>query len=107
MNDPTYVEAARALAQRTLTEAGPGPVKRILFAFRLATARKPGPKEIQVLHDTARQQLAVYRRDKGAASRLLGVGESPFDRKWDVSELATWTTIASMILNLDETITKE
>ncbi len=107
MNDPTYVEAARALAQRTITEAGRDPVKRVRFAFRLATARTPAPAEEQVLLDIARQKLADYRRDPEAASKLLQVGESPVDRRLDKSELAAWTTVASVILNLDETITKE
>jgi mono/diheme cytochrome c family protein len=107
MNDPTYVEAARALAQRMIAEAGRDPVKRVRFAFRLATARTPAPEEEQVLLDIARQKLADYRRDPEAASKLLQVGESPVDRRLNKSELAAWTTVASVILNLDETITKE
>ena len=107
MNDPTYVEAARALAERAIIEAGRDPAQRISYAFRLATARKPGPEELKVLSELARQELARYDRDREAALKLLGVGESPFDKKVDVSELAAWTTVASAILNLDETITKE
>lgn len=107
MNDPTYVESARALAQRMMTEAGKDPARRIAFAFRLATARAPSPRELQILRETAGKQLAHYRRNKDAAGKLLRVGESRFDPKLDVSELAAWTTVASTILNLDETITKE
>jgi hypothetical protein len=107
MNDPTYVEAARALGKRMMTEGGRDPVQRINYAFRLATARQPEPGELQVLLQAFNKQLPDYRRDKGAALKLLGVGESRYDQKLDVSELATWTTVASMILNLDETITKE
>jgi len=54
-----------------------------------------------------RAQLAQYRRNQDAARKLLEVGESKFDRKLDASELAAWTTVASTILNLDETITRE
>jgi hypothetical protein len=107
LNDPTYVEAARALAGRILTEGGKDPGSRIRFGFRLVTARKPDAKEVRVLQDIARQELAQYRRDTDAARKLLQVGESPADAKLDSSELAAWTTVAGVILNLDETITKE
>jgi Protein of unknown function (DUF1553) len=107
MNDPTYVEAARALAQRTLMEAGSNPAKRIQFVFRHATGRKPSPEEVQLLSSLAQKQVALYRRDKQAASELVRVGESPFSPKLNPSELAAWTVVASSILNLDETITKE
>jgi hypothetical protein len=107
MNDPTYVEAARALAQRTLTEAGRDPDRRIRYAFRLATARNPAPRETQVLRQLAQQELVHYRRDKDASGQLLKLGESSYNPKLDANELAAWTTVASTILNLDETITKE
>jgi len=107
LNDPTYVEAARALAGRILTEGGKDPDSRIRFGFRLATARKPNAKEVRVLQDIARQELAQYHRDQDAARKLLQVGESRVDTKLDAGELAAWTTVAGVILNLDETITKE
>jgi len=107
MNDPTYVEAARVLAQRTLSETGRDPDKRISYAFRLATTRNPGHDEIEALRQLAQQELAHYRHDREAAVELLKVGESPYNPKLDASELAAWTTVASTILNLDETITKE
>jgi hypothetical protein len=107
LNDPTYVEASRALAQRMIVEAGRDPAARINFAFRLAIARKPTAKERQVLRGLAEREVAGYRRDTEAAQRLLHVGESKFDNKLDVGELAAWTTVASVILNLDETITKQ
>jgi len=107
MNDPTYIEAARWLAQRAMTEGGRDAGSRISFAFRGATARMPSPKEAHVLRNLFQQQLAHYRGDKKAALDLLGVGESKWDAKLDASELAAWTMVASAILNLDETITKE
>jgi hypothetical protein len=107
MNDPAYVEAARALAQRMILEAGRDPAARINFAFRLATARKPTPKERQVLRDLVERETAGYRRNPEAASQLLHVGESLFNDKLDKGELAAWTIVASVILNLDETITKQ
>ncbi|MDQ6665846.1 MAG: DUF1553 domain-containing protein, partial [Acidobacteriota bacterium] len=107
LNDPAYVEAARSLAERMMTEGGSDPAKRIRFAFRLATARQPDPKELRVLQDIARKELADYRSDPGKAVKLVHIGESAVDPKLNPSELAAWTTVASVILNLDESITKE
>jgi hypothetical protein len=107
LNDPTYVEASRALAQRTLLEGGTGVNERLAYAFRLATARKPTRKERGVLRSLLSERLASFERDRPSAVNLVDVGESPRDKRLDASELAAWTTIASVILNLDETITKE
>jgi mono/diheme cytochrome c family protein len=107
LNDPTYVEASRALAQRSLIEVGKDEKRRIEYAFRLATARKPTGKEVGVLHKLLKARLGEFRQDPGAAMKLLNVGESPRDTRLDPSELAAWTTVASAILNLDETITKQ
>jgi hypothetical protein len=107
LNDPTYVEAARALAQRMILEGGHDPGARIRYGFRLATARKPEARERQVFRDLAERELTVYRKDKIAAQKLLAVGESKPDPILDTSELAAWTTVASMMLNMDETITRE
>jgi hypothetical protein len=107
LNDPTYVEASRVLAEKTISQAGRDPEKRVDFAFRLATDRKPQPQERAVLLTLAREELAVYRRDKTSAMKLIGVGEAKRNPKLDPAELAAWTTVASTILNMDETITKE
>jgi hypothetical protein len=107
LNDPTYIEAARAMAQRTLREGGKGARSRIVYAFRLALARKPTVREANVLRDLLSRQLINYRKDRKAASELLRVGESVVDDKIDQAELAAWTMVASAILNLDETVTKE
>jgi len=107
MNDPTYVEASRALAQRTLLEGGRDEKQRVEYAFRLATARKPTGKEAGVLRHLLKARLSEFQKDRGSAMKLLGVGESARDTRLDASELAAWTTVASAILNLDETITKQ
>ena len=107
MNDPTYVEAARALAQRTLLEAGGSSAKRVQFAFRQATGRTATVEEVQLLGSLAQKQMAIYQRDRQAAKDLVHVGESSTSAKLNPSELAAWTVVASSILNLDETITKE
>ena len=107
LNDPTYVEASRALAQRTLLEAGRDEKGRLEFAFRLATARKPTGDEAGVLRGLLHGRLDSFRRDRQAAIKLLSVGESERDKRLDPAEHAAWTAVASVILNLDETITKQ
>jgi hypothetical protein len=107
MNDATYVEAARLLAQRVLTEAGPSAEDRLTSAFRLATARRPGPTELNILLEGLRAHLEAYGRDRQAARDLLRVGELRPDERLDVRELAAYTAVAGLLLNLDEVITKE
>lgn len=107
MNDVTYVEASRVLAQRVMKEAGPSPDERITLAFRLVTGRKPRPAELKILHAGLEHHLAEYRKDSKAALKLVSAGEYPRDAKLDPAELAAYTAIAGLILNLDETITKE
>ncbi len=107
LNDPTYVEAARALAERAVLEGGQGDTARIAYAFRLATARRPTTSETAVLSALLGKQRASFRRDPQAAPKLLSVGESPRKTRMDPAELAAWTMVASTILNLDETITKQ
>ena len=107
MNDPTYVEASRVLAERALTEGGASDSDRLAFAYRRATAREPSPKEKDVLLTLLQQQAEDYRRQPDAARELLTLGDSPHDPNLDEQELAAWTMVTSTILNLDETITKE
>jgi hypothetical protein len=107
MNSVTYVEASRVLAQRILTEGGSIPEDRLALAFRLMTARRPTAREQQILLGSFQHHLATYRDDPEAAAKLLSEGEFPRDEGLDPSELAAYTTVVSLILNLDETITKE
>ena len=107
LNDPTYVEAARLLAARTITEGGTAPEGRIKYAFRMATGRIPDSQETAVLEEAANEALADFRQHRDEAAALLTVGASGSNASMDPQELAAWTTVASMILNLDETITKE
>jgi hypothetical protein len=107
MNDPTYVEAARALAQRALIEGGKDDSSRLTYAFRLATARKPTRAEAGVLRRLLRGRLDAFQKSPREAAKLIAIGEAPRDTRLDPAELAAWTTVASAILNLDETITKQ
>ena len=106
MNDPAYIEAARGLAQRVLKESSGSIEERLKFAFRVTLARQPEPQELEVLSKIYHQQLDNFSKDKEAAKALLSVGESTRSESLDVSELAAWTAIGNVLLNLDETITK-
>jgi hypothetical protein len=107
LNDPTYVEAARALAQRALRTGGRSDGERIDFTFKLATARTPDPQERNVLLGSLSEFRSTYGQDQAQVTKLLSVGESKPDSTLDPREVAAWTTLASMILNLDETISAE
>jgi len=106
MNDVTYLEAARALAQRVLKEAGPTPASRLDLAFRLVLARNPTPQETQILTTTIRRRLTEFKANPGAAQKLLKQGDLPQNSKANQTELAAYMLAASTILNMDETVTK-
>jgi Protein of unknown function (DUF1553) len=107
LNDVTFVEAARLLAQRIMTETGPAPDARLGLAFRLVTGRTPRPVELAILRTGLNYHLAQYRKDPKAALKLVSIGESKRLDPLDVGELAAYTAMASLLLNLDEAITKE
>jgi hypothetical protein len=104
MNDPVFVEAARAFAQRILKEGGIDNAARLRFAWRTALGRVPGDYEISILTKTLDAQLATYSQDKEAAAALLKVGDLPKPEGIDDSELAAWTALGNVLLNLNETI---
>lgn len=106
LHDPQFVEAARHLAGRMLTEGGSKISDRITYGFQLAQSRVPTQKELDVLSKTIEQRLAQYRVDSDAAARTVSVGDSLSDESLDQTNLAAWTTVARMILNLSEFVTK-
>jgi hypothetical protein len=106
LNDPTYLEAARKLAERMLGERAGKVEETLAFGFRTATARVPTAEEQRILLKIHAEVLARFRADPSAARKLLSVGESAYDRKLDEVELAAWAAIAGVILNLDETISR-
>lgn len=106
MNDEQHVEAARALAQRILTEGGVTPEDRFNFAFRTVTARRPLDQECAVLKEILEKTLARYAADADAAKQAIAVGESKPNAELNPTELAAYTVVASILLNLDETLNK-
>jgi hypothetical protein len=106
MNDPVYVEAARALGARTLREGGTLLREQITYAFRLVLGRPPRSEEIKVLEKTFREQREHFANDKAAAESLLSIGESPRPKDLDTVDLAAMTGVANVLLNLNETLTR-
>lgn len=107
MNDVGYVEAARKLAERMLLEGGHAPADRIGFAYRVVLGRDPKPAEQEVVLSTLEHFQTRFTQDREAALKLVSEGESARNPKLNVADLAAYSSVASLILNLDETITKE
>jgi hypothetical protein len=107
MNDVSYLEAARMLGQRMMKEGGSTAEQRISFAFLLATGRSPGANEKTVLLESLHYALDRFQSNPQNAEKYLNQGEYPRDQKLDPKELAAYASVASLILNLDETITKQ
>jgi hypothetical protein len=106
LNDPTYVEAARALATRIIQEGGADPGERLNWAYRRVLSRDVRPAETQTLVQILQQHLADYRQNPEAARQLTSIGASPPPAEVESAELAAWTSVARVILNLHETITR-
>ncbi|HVK06778.1 MAG TPA: DUF1553 domain-containing protein, partial [Armatimonadaceae bacterium] len=108
LNDPTWVEAGRALAERVLkAKPAASDEARLAEAFRRVCARRPAPEETTVLRRTLARARAAYRADPAGAKALLSVGESPRDPNLDPTEHAAYATVCHAIYNLDEALTRE
>jgi len=107
MNDTIFLEASRKLAERMLTEAGSDPANRINHAYELLLARPPKPAEQKILLTALSKFETTYQKDPKAADDFLNYGDSPRKPGIATSELAAYTSVASMILNLDAVINKE
>ena len=106
MNDPQFFEAARAFAERTVKEGGETPQERIAYLFEAATARLPKPREEALLLETFQAHHQELAANPEAAKELITIGESTPDETLDAVEVAAWTMIANLILNLDEVLNK-
>ena len=106
LNDPSYVEAARAFAELIVRHGGSTPRDRLNFAFRRAVSRDIKPAEAEVLERLLQAHLDEYKSDAAAANELLSVGARPVPVDLDKPELAAWTSIARTVLNLHEVITR-
>ena len=106
LNDPIFVEAARCFAGRILRSELTDDRQRLDFAYREAVSRLPGDDERDVLDGILSHSRAYYDQDEAAAEELLRVGQAEIESELPASELAAWTTVARVILNLAETTTR-
>ena len=107
LNEVTFVEAARRLAERILIEGGETAEERLEFGFKLATARKPSADELRILGDGLKADLARFTTKSPNADSLLAFGDAESSSQIDKAELAAWTLTANVLLNLDEVVTRE
>ena len=106
LNDPTYLEAARAFAARIVSEGGVTPEEKITWAMRHGVLRVPTVDEMTLLSGLYAKHHATYTQDAEAANKVLAIGMKSVPKNTDHAELAAWTSIARIILNLHETITR-
>ncbi len=106
MNDTTFFEAARHLGYRMLHEGGATDADRLRYGFRLVTARPPAASEGAVLTQNLDTERALFAANEAAAHKAINVGESPVPGDVPPAELAAFTMVANLLLNLDEAVTK-
>ena len=107
LNEKTFVEAARMFAQRVLLEGGASLDQRISFAYRTVLARPPAPREREIISRVHADMLRAYQNNLKGALDLLATGETPRAEGLNELELVAWTGVANVLLNLDETISRE
>jgi hypothetical protein len=107
MNDPTFVEAAQALAMRVISEGGKTLEEKLTWAFRAATGRPPGPDELAVLEAGFRDHQLRFRSRPESARALVDRAEHPAQCACEAADLAAMAVITQTIFNLDEALTKE
>ena len=107
LNDVTYVEEARSLAQQMLLGSGADDAARLTEAFRRCTCRSPKPQELALLTKRLQTVREAFSKDEAAAKKLIAVGDSKANEKLNPADLAAYTSVITLLLNLDETITKE
>ena len=106
MNDVQHVEAARNLAQRILKEGGGNDAARVRWAWRVVTSRQPDSAEQKIISNVLAGHRARFGKDTEAAKKLIAFGESKADPKLAPADLAAWTLVANLLLNLDEVVNK-
>ena len=106
LNDPAFIEFAQALGRRAVREGGSTLESRLSFAFQACTARKPKDAELARLARLYSDELERFRKDHAAAEKMATSQLGPLPTGMDTSEMAAWTVVANILLNLDETISK-
>ncbi|MGI8785740.1 MAG: DUF1553 domain-containing protein [Acidobacteriota bacterium] len=107
MNDVTFVEAARALGQRMMREGGAEEARRLRHGFRLVTGRLPSAAEERIVTESLRYHRLYFAADPARARKFLSEGDLAVDKSFDAVELASYAAVGSLLLNLDETVSKQ
>jgi hypothetical protein len=107
MNDVTFMEASRKLAERMMKSGGSAPDERIAWAFRQVMTHDPGAQREKILTAAYNRFFANYSANRAAADQFVHEGDSPVPPEVNTPELAAYTNVASIILNMDEAISKE
>ena len=106
LNETTFVESARAMAGRVIRKHD-GILERLTYAFRLATARQPTRRELNILSGRIDRLIADFAKNPDDATALLSVGQSERDATLDPHEHAAYALVCSILMNLDETLSKQ
>jgi len=106
MNDVQHIEAARMLAQRMMTEGGATPEERITYAYRTLLSRSPDAEELAIVKHALAAHIAKYEKTPVEAAKLIAAGESKSKAELKTAELAGYTMVANLLLNLDETLNR-
>jgi hypothetical protein len=106
MNDPQFVEASRALAERAMKEGGDSVDKQIEYAFRLVTGTRPNKFTMSILKESYDEELKVFSEDVERAKSIVAIGDSKRDETIDAAKHAAFSIVTQIILNLDQTLTR-
>jgi hypothetical protein len=106
LNDPVYIEAAQALARRIVAKGGATPQQQVAFAVRVCLAREPMAAEAERLSGFYQDALVEFRAEQDAAQKMATEPLGPAPEGTDLAELAAWTVVANVLLNLDEMLMK-
>ncbi len=106
LNDPTWVEAARVLAEKSMQHSA-SQTDQLTYAFRMVLGRAPNEKDLTALKSALQKQLNLYADDLLAAQAFVEIGNTPRDKSLNLASLASLTAVCSAILNLDEAMTRE
>ena len=106
LNDPQFVEAARAFAQKIIIKGGKDDISRINYGFKIVLSRDATEEELSVIKNVLKNQITSFGSDKEKAKQFLSVGEFKRDESLDLVEHASWSVIAQILLNMDETLTR-
>jgi hypothetical protein len=106
LNDTQHVEAARLLAERIVSEGGATAEERVRFAFKVLLSRTPSDRELTVVKNELAKHQERYAKTPEDAAKLLAVGDRKANPKLKADDVAAWALVASMLLNLDETLTR-